>query len=106
MEECLKDCMDCHLICQETLMYCLQMGGAHADVAHAGLLLDCAQICGTTGDFLSRGSSVHALVCAVCAQICNACADSCENFGGDTHMEACAEQCRKCAQSCELMAAP
>jgi hypothetical protein len=104
MNDCLKDCEDCHLVCEETIMYCLALGGAHAEAEHIGLLMDCAQICQTSADFMIRGSSNHESVCGVCAQLCNLCADDCEQLGDDEQMQACVEMCRKCAQSCEQLA--
>lgn len=105
IEDCIKNCVDCHRICVETIIYCLQMGGSHASPAHVGVLTDCALICQTTADYLIRGSDLHPPVCGVCALVCNACADSCDQFRGDAQMKACADLCRACAQSCQQLAA-
>jgi hypothetical protein len=85
--------------------YCLEQGNAHATEAHITLLLDCANACQTSADFMLRGSDEHTRMCAVCAAICQRCAEHCDRFVGDEVMHACAESCRQCADSCEHMAA-
>lgn len=104
MQQCVQACLDCHRICLETVTYCLQMGGEHADPAHIRLLLDCAEICQTSANFMLRGSELHGPTCAVCAEVCERCAQSCERMGDDAQMKACAEVCRRCAESCTRMA--
>ncbi len=106
MQECINECTRCHAVCLSTVQHCLEMGGKHADPAHIGLLLDCAEICQTTATFMLRGSERHQLTCRVCADICRACAESCERMGkGDETMQECAQECRRCQESCERMAA-
>jgi hypothetical protein len=106
MRQCIDECTSCHNLCLATVGHCLELGGKHADPAHIGLLLDCAEICQTSANFMLRGSERHQLTCRICADICSACADSCERMaGGDQMMKDCAERCRRCAESCERMAA-
>lgn len=105
MQQCIQNCVDCHRICLETSAYCLQQGGKHSEASHIRLLLDCAEICQTSTDFMIRGSSLHPKTCRVCATICEACAQDCEGMGDDAQMKRCAEVCRKCAESCRQMAA-
>lgn len=105
MEACIEACRECARICTETVRHCLEMGGEHADARHIALLLDCAQICQTSADFMLRGSDLSPRICAACAAVCAACAESCERFGDDAAMRACAEACRRCAESCRAMAA-
>ena len=105
MQQCIKDCEDCHHICIETVAYCLQTGGRHAEASHIGLLLDCAAICHTSADFMLRGSALHGRICAVCAEVCDRCAQSCDQFGDDAQMKACGDACRRCAESCRRMGA-
>ncbi|HCF26386.1 MAG TPA: ferredoxin [Cyanobacteria bacterium UBA11049] len=103
MQQCIQNCLDCHSICLNTVTYCLQKGGHHAEAAHIRLLTDCAQICGTSADFMLRGSDLHAPICGACAEVCQACADECEKMGDDGQMKACADMCRRCAESCRNM---
>jgi hypothetical protein len=106
MRDCIANCSDCHNICVETSVHCLELGGEHAAGRHIRLLLDCAQICATSADFMLRGSELHARTCGVCAEICEMCAVACEQMaGGDDMMLRCAGACRRCAESCRKMAA-
>src|SRR5262245_51407097 len=99
METCIEHCTECHRICLETMQYCLSLGGEHAAAAHIGLLIDCAQICQTSADFMIRGSRLHQETCAACAEICAHCADACAALGAeDEQMQECAEICSQCAE--------
>lgn len=104
MQQCIQDCLDCHEACLETVRHCLTQGGRHAEVGHVTMLLDCAQICAASADFMLRGSHHHADTCGLCATICDACADDCSTFADDAFMAACADECRRCAISCRDMA--
>lgn len=106
MRRCIEDCSDCHNICVETVAHCLALGGKHAAPDHIRLLLDGADICRTSADFMLRGSDLHVRTCAVCAEVCDRCAQSCEQFADDALMRQCAESCRRCAESCRRMAGP
>lgn len=104
MQKCIQACLSCHTICLETITYCLTQGGKHAEAKHIRLLLDCAQICQTSADFMMRDSDLHTYTCAACAEVCLRCADSCDQMSNDAQMQACAEACRRCAEACEQMA--
>ena len=104
MQRCIQHCLDCHSICSETISYCLGHGGRHVEAAHIRLLLDCAEICQTSANFMLRASDLHGRTCEVCAEVCERCAQDCEQFGDDAAMQACAEMCRQCAESCRRMA--
>ena len=103
LAECIAACSDCHDVCEATVQHCLSMGGEHAESAHIRTLLDCAQACETSRDFMLRGSDLHPKTCGVCADACERCAESCERLDGE-EMERCAEICRRCAESCREMA--
>ena len=104
MQACIDACTSCHQTCLHNVRHCLEKGGKHADAAHISLLLDCAQICAASADFMTRHSAKHATVCRACAEVCRACAKSCEAMGDDEMMRKCAEECRRCADSCDRMA--
>lgn len=104
MKQCIQNCTDCHNICVQTIEHCLGMGGKHVEAAHLKSLLDCADTCRTSADFMLRGSAAYMQACGFCADACTRCAVSCEQFGEDATMKACAEICRRCAQSCSDMA--
>jgi hypothetical protein len=89
----------------ETIAYCLQMGGKHAEASHIRLLMDCAEICATSANYMLRGSDLHTRTCAVCAKACELWAADCERVdSSDGQMQRCADMCRRCAESCRRMA--
>lgn len=104
MQLCIQNCTVCHQVCEQTLSYCLTQGGKHLEPHHLKALIDCAQICAVSADFMSRESAIHASVCGACAKACLACADSCEQMGDDEAMKLCADVCRQCEESCRKMA--
>jgi hypothetical protein len=106
MEQCIENCTNCHRVCLETAARHFNGEAApKLEEKHVRLLLDCAEICRTSADFMIRGSEVHAHTCQACAAICENCADACDEMGTDPYMAACAEICRRCAESCREMAA-
>lgn len=105
IRRCIQDCVECANICEQTLAYCLEMGGRHAEPEHIRLLRDCVESCAMSASMMGRGSRFAGAHCALCADVCRACAESCGRFGPDEQMEACAEACRKCEESCRRMAA-
>lgn len=104
MDQCIENCTRCHRICLEVTAAHFRGEAAKGDEAHVRLLLDCAQICATSADFMIRGSELHRFTCGACAEICDRCAEACERVRDDTRMAACAEVCRTCARSCREMA--
>jgi hypothetical protein len=98
----IKACLDCHSTCLEMAMtYCVQKGGRHVEAAHLGLLMNCAEICQTSANFMLSNSPFQGRLCGVCAEVCEACARNCEQLG---EMTDCAEECRRCAKICRSMA--
>jgi hypothetical protein len=104
MSSAVDAALHCHATCVQTIQHCLQKGGQHAEASHIRILEDCAQICGTSADFMLRNSEMHAQVCGVCAEVCDACAKSCEGMNDDEMMQACIDACRRCSQECRQMA--
>lgn len=104
MSACIEECQNCHTSCLSAVGHCLTLGGQHAEPSHIALLLDCSEICETSANFMIRGSSRHARICAACADVCRACEEDCRRFGDDDMMRQCADACRRCAESCETMA--
>ena len=107
LEQCIENCTRCHRICLETaaLHFRGEGGPGQTPESHIRLLLDCAEICQTSANFMIRGSDLHARTCAACAEVCERCADECDKHGEDPHLAACAEICRACARTCREMAA-
>ena len=105
MQRCIQLCQDCHTSCVQLIEHCLKLGGRHAAPGHIRLLMDCAQMCTVTADFMARGSSFHDRTCTFCAELCLRCAESCEQIAGEDQLvKQCAELCRRCSGSCERMA--
>jgi hypothetical protein len=104
MQGCIEDCLNCHAVCAMTVQYCLTEGGEKADPDLVGVLLDCAEICQTSANFMLRGSPYHALTCSACADICRACEEICRSVSDDEQLEHCAGVCAECAESCDRMA--
>jgi hypothetical protein len=103
MQACIKDCLACATVCEQTMAYSLRQGGKHAAPDHIQLLADCAEMCLMSARMMARGSSFHSRHCALCAQVCKACEESCEEFGNDAQMKACADACRTCHDACREM---
>jgi hypothetical protein len=103
MRKCIDDCLSCSSVCAETLHHCLMMGGKHAEVEHVTIMLDCAEICQTSANFMLRQSPAHVETCGTCAAVCRACEESCRQLDGD-FMKRCADECGSCAECCERMA--
>lgn len=102
MQSCIEDCLHCYRTCLQTAMtHCLEAGGPHTEPEHFRLMMNCAEICRTSAEFMMSKSRLHAAVCAACAEVCRACADSCEQIGA---MDECVQACRSCMDSCRQMA--
>ena len=103
MKKCIEECQSCSSVCTETVRHCLDMGGRHAEAGHITTMLDCAEICRTSANFMLRHSALHTETCTACAVVCRACEASCRELDGP-EMKRCAEECARCAESCERMA--
>ena len=102
MQACIDTCAKCHQTClHEAMNHCLEEGGEHVAPDHFRLMMNCAEMCQTSANFMLSGSALSRQVCGVCAEICDACAQSCEETEG---MEECARVCRECAESCRRIA--
>jgi hypothetical protein len=70
MLHCIEVCFRLPKACLQTVPYCLQMGGHHAKPNHIRLMLDCAEVCQTSANFMLRGSDLHAYTCGrVCRSV-------------------------------------
>lgn len=102
MQQCIEACLDCYQACYtDAMSRSLPQGGKYVEARHFGLMLNCAEICRTTAEFMMGNSPLHARVCGACAEVCEACAQSCEQVGD---MDDCVQACRRCAESCREMA--
>jgi hypothetical protein len=103
MTECIQACTQSHRACVEAQTKCLETGNYDAGMMR--ILMDCAQMCQTSVDFMLRNSEMSPNVCGVCSEICTHCASVCESLGKeDATMMACAKACRHSATTCNQMA--
>ena len=102
MQQCIQNCRDCHRICMLTMTHCFAQGGELCEAIR--LLMDCAEMCQTSANFMLRGSDAHPYTCAVCAQVCEQCRGACERYPDNQQMRGCADACQRCADSCHYMA--
>jgi hypothetical protein len=103
MMECIQACTHSHRACTEAQMSCLANGNCDAEMMRT--MMDCAQMCQTSTDFMLRNSDLSGSVCGVCAEVCARCAALCENMAkGDDSMMECAQACRYSAMTCRQMA--
>ncbi|WKB53492.1 four-helix bundle copper-binding protein [Eleftheria terrae] len=102
VQQCIQDCLQCWAACRgAALRQCLDLGGPHAEQDHLSLMMNCADLCQATANFMLSGSTLHSEVCAVCAKVCGACAQSCRQLG---QLQDCEDACRRCADSCKEVA--
>ncbi|MCZ7572136.1 MAG: four-helix bundle copper-binding protein [Ardenticatenaceae bacterium] len=104
VQNCVQNSTDCHTICLDTVMYCLDRGGEFAAASRVRVLLDRAEICQMTANFLLRGSDLKGRVGAACAEVCDYCALQCEPFMGDVQIQSCGDACRRCSAACREVA--
>lgn len=101
MQACIAACTRCHQICLQTGMsHCLETGGKHVEATHFRLLMNCAEICQTSANFMLSSSQHSSSLCGICAEICEACATDCERIG---NMDQCVQACKDCAETCRQM---
>ena len=100
LEQCVDNCQEVHRLCLSLVTSQIQNGSVNAEPDSLNRLIDCAEICQTTGSFVSRNSELHPTVRRACADICLRCADYCERFQDDERAQICAAACRRCAESC------
>jgi hypothetical protein len=105
MQQCIRECTDCHATCTESVRHCLTLGGSHASPQFVAMLLTCARICETNASAMLLDAEQHTATCVACATVCRACAEDCRALGdGDERLRRCAECCDRCADWCERMA--
>ena len=103
VQACIEECLNCHATCIMAAQYCLAEGGELADIDLVSVLMDCAEICQVSANFLLRGSPYHVITCAACAELCRACEEACRGVTGNEQLAHCADECASCAEHCERM---
>lgn len=105
LEECIKACFDCMQTCTACADACLGEPQHEMLLRCITLDLDCADVCGATGQMLSRQTefdiTLARAVLQACAQVCRICGDECERHSHRMeHCRICAQACRRCEQVC------
>jgi Domain of Unknown Function (DUF326) len=102
---CIEECFACVVACTS----CADADLAEEDVEDLRhcirLCLDCADVCGATGQVLTRQTSpeprLTRTLLEACLQACRLCAEECERHAAHhEHCRLCAETCRRCEQAC------
>jgi hypothetical protein len=108
--DCIAACIECAQACTACADACLSE--EQIDMLRKCIRtdLDCADICATTGNVLSRHTEYDAnitrAIVQACATACKACGDECEQHAGmHDHCRICAEACRRCEQACQAVLA-
>ena len=105
LAECISVCFLCSQTCTACADACLSEDMVADLVKCIRTDLDCADLCATTGNILSRHTGYDAnltrAVLEACRTACKACAEECERHAGmHEHCRICAEICRRCEAAC------
>lgn len=108
---CIEACFECAQACTACADACLSEDMVADLTKCIRTNLDCADICATTGNTLSRHTGYDANITRAfleaCAAACKACGDECARHADmHEHCRICADACRRCEQACrDLLAA-
>jgi hypothetical protein len=102
---CIEACFECAQTCTACADACLSEDMVAELTKCIRTNLDCADICATTGNALSRHTGYDANITRAfleaCATACKACGDECTRHADmHEHCRICAEACRRCEQAC------
>ena len=105
VDKCAVACGACQRSCDSCSTHCadLAASGKKEHLESLKSCQDCAAICATASQIVSRGGPFADLICTACAEACARCAKICELFPDDNHMKLCAAECRKCEAECRAM---
>ncbi|MGN7797729.1 four-helix bundle copper-binding protein [Leifsonia sp. 22587] len=102
---CIEACIECAQACTACADACLSDEMVAELIKCIRTDLDCADICASTGNVLSRHTEYDANVTRAalesCRAVCGACAHECEKHADmHEHCRICAEVCRRCERAC------
>lgn len=104
-QSCIQACYECAQACDTCAAACLQEPDPKMMARCIALDDECAAICRVAAQLMSRGTEHAHLVCQLCADICDACAQECASHQAQ-HCQDCAAACRRCADECRRMTQP
>ena len=102
-QSCIDACIACAESCELCATSCLREEDVKMLSRCIQLDRDCATVCWTTSQLMSRDSEYVKQICNICAELCDACAEECEEHQRMKHCKLCAQACRKCAEECRKM---
>lgn len=105
---CIRACYECVQVCGMCADACLAEDMVKELTRCIRLNLDCADICLSTGQILSRQTEPEWLLSRLqleaCARACELCGEECERHANmHEHCRVCAEACRNCQHACEQL---
>lgn len=106
LTECIDACYDCAQSCTACADACLAEQAVQELARCIRLNLDCADVCATTGNMMTRLTGPEGAVLRkqleACVEACRVCAQECERHANmHEHCRICAEACRRCEQACQ-----
>jgi hypothetical protein len=105
LQDCIEECLNCHVVCTTAVQHCLVAGGELSDQSLVGVLLDCAEMAQVSANFMVRGSPYAMVTAAACAELCRTAEEACR-AADDERLRECAEACAACAGCCERIEEP
>ena len=99
-----QQCIDACKECQKCCVALERSGGVDAGTIQTAK--DCAEICQTCSNFVTRDSHYAADIRKLCAQVCKACAAACDKASQGSIAKQCSEACRRCAETCVNVSQP
>lgn len=100
-EELKKKLAACIVACQNCSDACLDETDMLPKMVECIRLdRDCAEMCQTTLNFISRNSNYAAEMISMCEKLCKACGDECGKHEAQ-HCKDCAKACKECEEACK-----
>ncbi|HEY1015252.1 MAG TPA: hypothetical protein VGE07_21280 [Herpetosiphonaceae bacterium] len=99
-QACIDACLDCHAVCMDAALRCLQADPA-ADAGLVRMLLDCAELCRTNAELMRADDDLLEETCMACGILYEHFARECDLLAGDPVLRRCAEAIRACVEACE-----
>ncbi len=97
--EVLHECMEA---CNHCFTSCLQEDHIKDMAECIRLDRECADICASFEQALTRGTPFVKEYAQLCVQACRECGEECAKHNHD-HCQKCAEACHKCADECDKL---
>lgn len=98
--DCITSCEKCRAACIRAVTQSLELGGEYARREHIRLLLDCAEICQVSVNFLLRGSPSAGYFCSIGGRLCDRYVRNYKGLGG---LDECVVACENAAVLCHKL---